>query len=545
MADITGTNGNDYLVGTADDDVFRPLPGNDTIEGGGSGVDTLIIDYSGNDSFDSNNQILVFDTGAQGSFTGAYPNDRVDFTAIQRIDWRGGSRSDGIAIVYTATLVQPALAGALVFDGGGGSNSINLDFQSIGFGVSLQLGNDTTSAFGSFRNFGRFLINGSALADNLIGGAGRDALIGNDGNDVIGGDEGDDTLRGGLGNDALIGGTGADRIEGGDGNDSLYSALGFFGGVNAETGNLLSGGAGDDVLVGGWGDSIDGGSGSDTVILDLSAATAGITLSLAALVGGGTVALGGGFVTGVEGYVGILATPFDDDIAIGAIVPGYGIFFGLEGIQAFGGNDRVTGGSNNDQLFGGDGNDTLIGASGLGDYDLMDGGSGNDVYRVDTGADLTFEAAGGGIDTVFAEVTGNGYYLYAETQHLTLVGQTVFGVGDELANRLTGSDFGNTLLGGEGNDTIDGAGGVDILYGQGGSDVFVFRRGGTADVIADFTPGSDRLQVLGTGVSGFAQLLANASQFKGSTAIDMGGGEFVILLGVTRAALAPGDFLFG
>ena len=46
----------------------------------------------------------------------------------------------------------------------------------------------------------------------------------------------------------------------------------------------------------------------------------------------------------------------------------------------------------------------MRGDSGLAHYDLMAGGSVDDIYWVDTGDDLTFEAAGGGNDTVYADV---------------------------------------------------------------------------------------------------------------------------------------------
>ena len=58
----------------------------------------------------------------------------------------------------------------------------------------------------------------------------------------------------------------------------------------------------------------------------------------------------------------------------------------------------------------------MRGNSGLGDYDLMDGGAGNDIYYVDTPDDLTFEAVGGGADTVYANINGAGYYLYANVE---------------------------------------------------------------------------------------------------------------------------------
>ncbi|HEY6869460.1 MAG TPA: hypothetical protein VI199_06855, partial [Novosphingobium sp.] len=45
MATITGTNGNDSLIGTTGADNFSPLLGRDTVAGG-AGFDLLTIDYS-------------------------------------------------------------------------------------------------------------------------------------------------------------------------------------------------------------------------------------------------------------------------------------------------------------------------------------------------------------------------------------------------------------------------------------------------------------------------------------------------------------------
>ncbi len=74
-------------------------------------------------------------------------------------------------------------------------------------------------------------LNGTALGDQIVGGAG---------NDTINGNSGDDTLVGGAGDDQIYGGLGADSINGGEGNDTLV------GGPGNDT---LAGGAGSDAYV--------------------------------------------------------------------------------------------------------------------------------------------------------------------------------------------------------------------------------------------------------------------------------------------------------
>jgi Ca2+-binding RTX toxin-like protein len=188
---------------------------------------------------------------------------------------------------------------------------------------------------------------------------------------------------------------------------------------------------------------------------------------------------------------------------------------------------------------------------------LLDGGAGDDIYYVDTGADLTFEAVGGGTDTVYAgvPVPGAGVYLYANVENLVLVGTTSFGVGNELANRITGNDIGNYLLGGAGDDILDGRNGNDVLFGQSGADIFTFSRfssfDGAAplyftpgtDVIADFEVGVDKIRLSGLGFSTFAQVQAAFSQVGADGAINFGGGEFVVLQHVTMSSLTASDFI--
>jgi len=66
VANIKGTNGNDSLVGTPSDDQFRPLLGQDFVDGG-TGWDTLVVDYSaGPGAYYSESSI----SSAGGSFEG-------------------------------------------------------------------------------------------------------------------------------------------------------------------------------------------------------------------------------------------------------------------------------------------------------------------------------------------------------------------------------------------------------------------------------------------------------------------------------------------
>ena len=373
---------------------------------------------------------------------------------------------------------------------------------------------------------------------------------------VLDGGAGDDVLIGGNGNDRLIGGAGSDRATGGNGND-IY-------------------------VIDGQGDLLfeDAGGGTDIVettashylyanIENLTQARGAGNIfavgneldnSIIASSGDNLVIAGSGndFVQGGSGNDAIFGESGDDEITGDN---------GIDYIVGGSGSDRINGGSDADALYGEDGNDSieagfgfvtdiLVGGAGDDvlraisseanpDYDLLDGGAGNDSYYVDTGADLTFEAAGGGIDTVFADVpvAGAGVYLYAHVENLVLLGSTAFGVGNEIDNSLTGSGSGNFLLGGAGADTINGKAGNDVLFGEGGADMFIFERSTGGDVIGDFARGVDRIDIRAFGFASFAQLQTAFIQNGDVGAINLGNGDLIVLHNVQMNQLAAGDFL--
>ncbi len=519
--------------------------------GTGSGSDTInltTVGYAviyGGDGFDTLNFLPAtdqIDTVTIGGRTDGRFNIGINSTGaheIERVNINGGTMDDIFRLngVYAAS--------ALTLNGGSGNDTLTADFRAPSGATFFVVNGDGTvdSNRGTFIDFETFTISGGGAADLIQTGAGNDHISGEEGDDILLGGGGDDGIVGGVGADQMFGGTGDDRFYvedagdivfeyAGEGIDTVQSnashylhanvenllltsvaANGF--GVGNELANSITGNDGANLLIGGAGDDVvRGANGADSIFGE-----------------GGDDQLYGDY--GID----YLAGGSGNDRLDGDLEPD--ALYGEDGDDILiGGWDFAT-----DILVGGAGNDVLRGDGGLGDYDLMDGGAGDDSFYVDTPDDLTFEAANGGIDTVYATINGAGYYLYANVENLVLGGNTPFGVGNELNNRITGSDASNWLLGGAGDDVLDGRGGNDVLFGEAGADIFVFAQGTGADVIGDFVAGTDRIDLSAFGFTSFAQVEAVLGENGGTSFLTLGDGDMIVLNGVARASLSAGDFI--
>lgn len=258
-------------------------------------------------------------------------------------------------------------------------------------------------------------------------------LIGNGGNDVLKGSLFDDQIYGGEGHDILLGKAGNDLLDGGLGADNLR------------------GGTGDDYYrVDNDGDFVSErpGNGHDTVEASIS-------------------------------------HTLDENIEDLVLARGRGDLNG-------------TGNRSDNALYGNEGNNVL---NGKGGNNLLVGHEGDDIYivaraysRVTGQGDRVVESANEGNDTVRASVS---YTLGNHVENLELTGRSlVDGVGNALANHLTGNFKSNYLVGLGGDDVLEGKNGNDTLSGGSGHDQFVFNDSpgiGNSDHITDFTTGEDEL----------------------------------------------------
>jgi hypothetical protein len=204
MADITappeggitnGTEFDDRITGSGNNDTLNGLAGADVLIGGG-GANTL-NGGAGNDTFSFNRASLGGDTIA-------------DFTqGADRIDVRPLGYADLASVLSQSDQVGDDLR-VQFYRGGSWSWFVIENFSAS----TIQAGD--------------FIFDTSTADRNLTGTFNLDTLIGGLGNDTLDGGDALDFLVGGPGNDTLIGGGGNDRLDGGTGNDRfVYAARGF------------------------------------------------------------------------------------------------------------------------------------------------------------------------------------------------------------------------------------------------------------------------------------------------------------------------------
>ena len=187
-ATITGSDGNDNLLGSSGADVLIGCAGNDSLDGGG-GADVLADTFfncagSGNDTFDG----------------GTGPDSIL-----------GGPGTDTVTYAGRAAPVFVTLDGTANDGEAGEGDSVSSDVENVTGGS----GGDELSG-----GPGDNTLNGGAGDDVIVGEASPDS-DGPGGNDTILGGSGDDALNGGDGNNLILGQDGADMVQGGSGTDNI------------------------------------------------------------------------------------------------------------------------------------------------------------------------------------------------------------------------------------------------------------------------------------------------------------------------------------
>jgi len=311
---------------------------------------------------------------------------------------------------------------------------------------------------------------GNELDNEMTGNSNANALVGLAGDDTLDGGAGADVMAGGTGNDQYLVDSAADTvIENADeGTDLVRSSITFTLTENVEnltlTGEESIDGAGnrlDNVLIGNrLGNELRGLDGNDILDGDKGADT---------MLGGA-----GNDVYAVDNTDDTVLELIHEGMDTVQSSVGYTLSANVENLILTGRED-ISGSGNelNNSITGNSGANVLDGGPGI---DAMAGGAGNDTYLVDESADAAIEQEGAGEDSVYASVS---YTLADNVENLTLNGiADSDGVGNALANVITGSNGENILSGLAGNDTLIGNGGDDLLDGGAGGDGM---SGGTGD----------------------------------------------------------------
>jgi Ca2+-binding RTX toxin-like protein len=500
----TGNGLDNILTGNGDNNSLRGYAGNDLLDGGWLGADTL-AGGSGDDTYMVDD---VHDTVKENANAGTDTvQSSVTYTLADNVEnLILTSIFNGTAYNGTGNALGNILygnEGNNVLDGGTGADTL-----TGGDGNDTYLVDDTSDAVTETNasatqidlvqssasytlgaNVENLTLTGTAALD----GAGNElanVLTGNDGNNILDGGAGNDTLNGGVGADTLAGGDGNDTYAVdniGDvitetnasffgGNDTVQSGVNYtltdnierliLTGTEALTGtgnalaNVLTGNAGNNVLDGGAGnDWLSGGAGADT------------------LIGGG-----GDDIYWVDNAgASIMEYAGAGLDIVSSLISSYTLGANVENLQLQGSAITGVGNALNNILTGNYGANVL---NGLGGADTLDGGDGDDTYVVNHTGDVVIETNAsfyGDNDTVQSWIT---YTLGANVENLQLLGAAALnGTGNALDNTLTGNSASNLLWGYAGNDLLDGRVGADTLIGDDGDDTYVVDNAG--DVITE------------------------------------------------------------
>jgi serralysin len=312
-------------------------------------------------------------------------------------------------------------------------------------------------------------------------------------------------------------------------------------------------------------DNYDGGAGLDTLVY--TSAERGLTINLAAGTAVGSE-IGSDRLLNIENVSGGSGA----DMMIGNALQNV--------LKGNGGNDVLKMSAGKDRLYGDGGIDTVTyaglagvtvnltqGADSMGSrlfgVENVIGTSFNDIV-VGDGSNNVFFASGGkdkyygeaGLDLVSYVGLSSGVIVNL-VQGADSIGSRLFGienvlgsafkdtfVGDARANAFYGGAGNDYLDAGAGNDYLDGGFGNDRLVGGAGGDTFVFALNFGADTVADFTPGTDRLEFSGSVFADFSAMLAWTTQVGTSAVISYDPNNTLTLSNVLVSSLSAENFAF-
>jgi hypothetical protein len=219
---------------------------------------------------------------------------------------------------------------------------------------------------------------------------------------------------------------------------------------------ITTGEAGDTVAMRHGNDVLNGGLGTDTLVLTPNFVLGGVLVDLNSTTDQ---------VTTFNGSANTAVQIGFENVDLSGVTGNFGA-----DVTAKSTGSTITGTANADVLLGGAGVDTFIVNTGtVGNSDVMTGGSGTDILQIDGAATYTNST-----DTSL--VTVETINLGA-TAGVTLTGQTE-------AFTINGGAGANAIIGGDAADIIDGGAGADTITTGTGADTVVIKSGQSAGTFA-------------------------------------------------------------
>jgi Ca2+-binding RTX toxin-like protein len=402
IENVTGSNGNDTIVGNEVANVLDGRGGDDILDGG-FGDDTLIggtglntISYASHDVAAPAGEVSTITLGLNG---GAGKYIRSDLVVIPTAHFQVMETDSlfGFQNVTGSNNAETINGNELanVLDGRGGNDTLDggLGNDTIiggpGINTVSYLSHDGLAPLPGEQDGVRLGLNGadgSFVRTELVSGGtqivetdvlrGIQNVTGSNASEGILGNELDNTLSGRGGNDDLIGGAGNDTLLGGADGD-VYDFTVAANGANNVGNDKISDDSGADAIVLDVHTHFSSARANNDLVLTLTSDATGTgavgtiqvldhfgTHPIEFLIVGNSVLSLATSMTGGNGN-GIISGTERNDVMDGG--GGDDLLFGNAG------NDRMQGGTGNDRLFGGSGNDRLDGGPG---DDVLNGGPG-------------------------------------------------------------------------------------------------------------------------------------------------------------------------
>ncbi len=494
---VTGTSGNDTIYNSPSQVTINAGAGDDSIYSrnyafmnGDAGNDTITANYGGSINGGAGNDLINFN-GYRGAVNGGTGNDTVISTATKGVLYRYAS-GDGDDVIFgfnsndtlqiTEGTYQTLISGDDFIVKVGNSSIVLKDVAADAWAKVRIVSSSGTFVWNDWS-----VMNGTDGNDTLKNVQPNTTVNGNAGNDSITNYGDSVTVNGNAGNDSITNYGDSVTVDGGAGDDKITLRGGAL--------NKVYAGAGNDYIYDNYSNtfnSIDGGSGSDTIVsytgsVDGGAGSDLITISGPATARGGT---GNDTIYGVD-KIGIFSANQNKRLYQYYAGDGNDIIFGYNENSSL----KIRGEAYSTQRSGsdviitvGDGSITLAGAATLSDLHISGYKVGDpdnpwlvtltedaDTYS-NTVEDATIAALAGN-DRISNTVDNVSINAGADNDTVTNSGKNVTittGAGNDSVRNYS-SDSANISTG-DGNDTVyNGAYGESATINTGNGNDFVYN----------------------------------------------------------------------